>query len=107
MTLSVPVSNSLLEKEISSTQEQNNTIRQNFGKGPIENMMPNIKEDFNNITFSGVAQVQAFTSIDAVVDFKVILELLGIGIIITLISGTSAIISIQKFSPLTILKERS
>lgn len=34
MTLSVPVSNSLLEKEISSTQEQNNTIRQNFGKGP-------------------------------------------------------------------------
>lgn len=107
MTLSVPVSNSLLEKEISSTQEQNNTIRQNFGKGPNENMMPNIKENFNNITFSGVAQVQAFTSIDAVVDFKVILELLGIGIIITLISGTSAIISIQKFSPLTILKERS
>lgn len=107
MTLSVPVSNSLLEKEISSTQEQNNTIRQNFGKGPNENMMPNNKENFNNITFSGVAQVQAFTSIDAVVDFKVILELLGIGIIITLISGTSAIISIQKFSPLTILKERS
>lgn len=107
MTLSVPVSNSLLEKEISSTQEQNNTIRQNFGKGPNENMMPSNKENFNNITFSGVAQVQAFTSIDAVVDFKVILELLGIGIIITLISGTSAIISIQKFSPLTILKERS
>lgn len=107
MTLSVPVSNSLLEKEISSTQEQNNTIRQNFGKGPNENMMPSDKENFNNITFSGVAQVQAFTSIDAVVDFKVILELLGIGIIITLISGTSAIISIQKFSPLTILKERS
>lgn len=107
MTLSVPVSNGLLEKEISSTQEQNNTIRQNFGKGPNENMMPSNKENFNNITFSGVAQVQAFTSIDAVVDFKVILELLGIGIIITLISGTSAIISIQKFSPLTILKERS
>ena len=44
---------------------------------------------------------------NAVVDFKVILQLLGIGLLLTLISSASAMISISRFSPLTILKERS
>lgn len=100
--ISVPVSNHLLENEISSSETENINIAENFGKG---GMNPNING--GNKNFSGVVTIQAFDSIDAVVDFKVLLELLGIGLIITLISGTSAIVSIQKFSPLTILKERS
>lgn len=55
----------------------------------------------------GMKEVQAFDSIDAVVDIKVIAELLGIGIVLTLVSSLASMISIQKFSPLTILKERS
>lgn len=42
-----------------------------------------------------------------VVNYIVILELLGIGLVLTFISGLSSMISIQRFSPLTILKERS
>ena len=103
-TLSVPVSNSLLKSEISSSQNEQENIRDNFGKGN--------QPDFGGKTggkgnFNGVVQVQAFDSIDAVVDLKVLVELLALGLIITLISGSSAMISIQKFSPLTILKERS
>lgn len=100
--ISVPVSNSLLKSEISSSQQETVNIRENFGRGdkPFNDM-----KDKGN--FKGVAIVSAFDSIDAVVDFKVLLELLGLGLLITLISGTSAIVSIQKFSPLTILKERS
>ncbi len=56
---------------------------------------------------NGVADIQAFDSIDAVVDFKVLIELLGIGTVLTLVSSCASMISIQKFSPLTILKERS
>lgn len=51
--------------------------------------------------------MQAYDSINAAVDIKVLLELLGIGLLITLISSLSTMISIQKFSPLTILKERT
>ncbi len=103
--VSVPISNSLLESEISSSQNEQEDIRNNFGQGGRPDFgggMPGGKGNF-----SGVAQVQAFDSIDAVVDFKVLVELLALGLVITLISGSSAMVSIQKFSPLTILKERS
>lgn len=108
-TMSVPISNSLLKNEISSSQNEVNNIRGNFGKGQniANGEMQKPNNDFGNTGFKGVATIQAFNSIDAVVDFKVLIELLGIGLLITLISSVSAITSIQKFSPLTILKERS
>lgn len=56
---------------------------------------------------SNSKSISAYKSIDAVVDMKVIVELLGIGTVLVLISSLSAMISIQRFSPLTILKERS
>ena len=99
-SLSVPVSNHLLQSEISSNKQQTENIANNFGHGPESNQNKDKQ-------FQGVANVETFKSIDAVVDFKVLIELLGIGLVITLISCTSSIISIQRFSPLTILKERS
>lgn len=104
--LSVPISNHLLENEITASQEENNNIQKNFGHGNQEiSERPNEKPGKGN--FNGVKNIQAFESINAVVDIKVLVELLGIGLIITLISCTSAIITILKFSPLTILKERT
>ena len=50
---------------------------------------------------------ETIDTIDAVVDFNVIMQLLGIGILLTVISSMASMISIQRFSPLTILKERS
>lgn len=97
--ISVPVSNHLLQNEITSSQERKNEIGANFGRGPDK------MQGFDKM--NGVVAVQAFDSIDAVVDIKVLLQLLGIGIALTLISSSASMISIQKFSPLTILKERS
>lgn len=94
---SVPVSNKLLANEIATSKNENNNIRENFGKN----------DKFNDKKFNGVANVEAFDSINATVDVKVLLELLAIGLSLTLISSISATVSIQKFSPLTILKERS
>ena len=57
--------------------------------------------------FNNRGQVETIDSIEAVVDFTVVMQLLGIGILLTLMSSLASMISIQRFSPLTILKERS
>lgn len=55
----------------------------------------------------GVRTIQAYNSMDAIVDIKVLGELIGIGIVLVFISSLASMISIERFSPLTILKERS
>jgi len=99
--LAKPVGNMLLENELETTQSEQQQISENFGKGGGFGMpeMP--------MQFSKVNKVETIDSIEAVVDFTVVLQLLGIGILLTLMSSLASMISIQRFSPLTILKERS
>ena len=105
-SLSKTVSNSLLSNEIKSSQTQNESVRNNFGgpKGDFNsgNGMPNM-----NFVRKGTPNVEAYDSINAVVNIRVLLELLGIGLTLIFISSLSAMISIERFTPLTILKERS
>lgn len=56
---------------------------------------------------NGTINIEQVDNINAVVDFKILLELLGIGVLLTIISGIASCISIARFQPLTILKERS
>ena len=95
---SVPVSNYLLKNEQNNANVEKENINQNFG-GKMNN------RDFGKP--SGVVEIETINSIDAAVNIKVLVELLGIGLLLTLISGTASMISIERFSPLTILKERS
>ena len=97
--LAKPVGNMLLENEIETTQSEQEQISNNFGRGGSSNK-PEMK-------FNSRDQVETIDSIEAVVDFTVIMQLLGIGILLTLMSSLASMISIQRFSPLTILKERS
>lgn len=93
--LSKPIGNILLQNEIEDSKVEEQEISNNFGKGPMD------------MKFKGNVEVQEIDAIDAVVDTYVVIELLGIGILLTLISSLASMISIIKFSPLTILKERS
>lgn len=93
--MSVPVSNNLLESEINSSKEEQQQIGNNFGPGR------------NMGKINGVNSIEAFDSIDAVVDIKVIGELLIVGVVLTLVSSSASMISVQRFSPLEILRERS
>ena len=97
--LAKPVGNMLLENEIETTQGEQEKISNNFGKGKMPNSM--------NMQFNKREQVETIDSIEAIVDFTVVMQLLGIGMLLTLISSLASMISIQRFSPLTILKERS
>ena len=106
--MSKGVSNLLLSSEIESSSNSREEMQNNFG-GPggmpggmgMPSGMPDFKE------MSGVPSVQAYDSIDAVVNITVILELLAIGLSLVLVSSFASMISIQRFSPITILKERS
>ena len=105
-TMSKSVSNSLLKNEINSTKESTEQMKNNFG-------MPGGNIDFSkggpsmDFKMKGAPNVEAYDSIDAVVSVGVLLELLGIGLTLIIISSLSSMISIQRFTPLTILKERS
>lgn len=99
-SISVPVANNMLASEIESSKESVVQVENNFG-GPNSDIKKMGKK------FNGVVNVDKITNINAVVDVKVILQLLAVGSLLTLISGSASMISIQRFSPLTILKERS
>ena len=132
--LSVPVSNKLLANEIANATNKYDDIGKNFGMGNFKPQ--NIPEETDKTTKEttettenkeettettdskkdkstdmrqfnfGIAKVSEVDSIDAVVDFKVLGELLGIGILLTLLSSLASMIAIARFSPLQILKER-
>lgn len=105
--ISLPVSNRLLSNEIENASSKYDNIGNNFGIREDEgDNAPGRKEEFRKNDF-GIAAVSEFDSIDAVVDFKVLLELLGIGLGLTIFSSLISMIAIFRFSPLTILKERS
>ena len=91
------ISNKLLSSEIKSSQNSNNEMRENFGNP--------MNRDFKNMR--GMKSIEAYDSINAVVDIKVVLELIIIGNLLVIVSSIFEIVSIQRFSPLTILKERS
>ncbi len=99
---SVPVANSLLKNEIENTTTSYDDVSKNFGINNGDRPADNgHKYNF------GIAQIKQVDKIDAVVDFKVLGELLGIGVLLTLLSSLASMITISRFSPLTILKERS
>jgi len=85
----------LLQNEIDNAAAENEQVAGNFGKGPMD------------MEFRNERQIDTIDNIEAVVDYKVVIELLGIGLLLTLVSSLASMISIQRFSPLTILKERS
>ena len=116
--LSVPVSNQLLANEISNESSKYDDIGKNFGMPGFDpekkqeessneesKSNENKKDDFKKMNF-GVAKVNEVNSIDAVVDFKVLAQLLGIGVLLTLLSSLASMIAIARFQPLQILKER-
>lgn len=104
--MSKDVSNSLLASEIQSSQSSMEEMKGNFG-GPGGFNPMEASSEMKDFGSKGAPQVEAYESIDAVVDITVLMELLGIGLALILVSSLAAMISIQRFSPLDILKERS
>ena len=93
----------LLKNEIESSSNESQNINKNFGG----NMMPGNGDMKTMPGMNNSQNIQKIENINAVVDFSVVVKLIGIGILLTIISSIASMICIQRFSPLTILKERS
>ena len=99
--LSVPTANHLLENQISAqestlTQQQENLGRTGLGGGLGGGLGITVEKDVNYLD-----------SINAATDVSVIVQLMGIGILLTIISSLGAIIFIVRFEPLKILSNRN
>lgn len=105
---SVSVANNLLANEIANASEEKEDINSNFGfGGPGGRDFPGGMMVGKDSKINGVVDIEQVDSINATMDFKVLAELFGIGILLTIISSLSACVAISRFSPLQILKERS
>ena len=102
---SVPIANHLLANEIENSQKKVEQVNNNFGRPS------NMGEENKNIAkepyMGSIVQIEKIDNINAIVDGKVAIELFLVGILLVIISSLSALLTIQRFSPLTILKERS
>ena len=108
---SVPVTNALLENQVTSQSNQMNQIEQNFGRpgdsqmsddmpsdmpGSSQGMLDNFMQDTSNYV----------TEIDQAMNFTVVLQMFGIALLLTLVSGAVSVLFVMRYEPLKILANR-
>lgn len=103
--VSAPIGEKLLQNQIESVQTQNNKVDNNFGGGfsGKGNMRPGMQTG----TTSGNNNIDYVDDIDIGTDFKVLAELMLMGIGLVLVSSSAGIISVLRYEPLKILTNRS
>ena len=115
----VPVTNALLENQIESQQSQFEDVESNFGRGeqggmPPSGGMPNMggMPNFSTESFKDFGQsigefgTQYITEIDSAMNLTVVLQMLGIAVLLTLLSGAVAVLFVMRYDPLKILANR-
>lgn len=110
--LSVPVTNQLLANQTASSQSSQQQIAGNFGKDPSQMMqgqpeqgeMGNRDERPDGLGGQAAAYIDSVTS---ATDLTVVLQLVGVGILLTVVSSLAAVITITRYEPLKILSSRT
>lgn len=108
---SVPVTNALLENQVESQSASQQRIEQGFGRGGEageQTPVPQNEESFNPISnLMGKNSSNAYvTEISSAMNLTVVWQMLGIGILLTLISGAASMLFIMRYEPLKILANR-
>jgi len=93
---SVPITNALLSQQITSLQTEQSTQQSNFGRG-----------GGGGSGQPGQVSVTYIQSISSATDITVVMELIGIGILLTVLSSCGAMVFILRYDPLNILSNRS
>lgn len=114
--ISVPVSNNLLVAQIEQMKTQTNNQDINFGRqGGREGNLPQFTQSgignpgggMLNVFGRDQSKVNYLDKINATVNFAILVEMIGIGIVLTLISSLAAIIFVMRYEPLKILANRT
>ena len=116
---SVPVTNALLEGQVQSQNNQQNQMDQNFGRpgnmgggfpGGMPSDMPSDMPDIgggNNPfgeMFGGAADY--ITEVDSAMNLTVVFQMIGVGLLLTLIASAASVLFIMRYDPLKILANR-
>lgn len=114
--LSQPVSNYMLSNEIESYTTSQNNISENFGgEGfvrPGFNGGPNSSSTNSNSskpsgnTPTNISADDYVSSLEVHTDFITIIELFGVSLLLTIISGITAVMFVNKYEPNKILQNR-
>jgi len=107
---SVPTANMMLQSEIESMESKTSQLAENFGRGE-DFQMGGMGGGRGQMPIGGVfgtnSEVNYISQINAAINFKVILQLMLIGILLTAFSSIISIVLISRYEPLKILSERS
>ena len=110
---SVPVTNALLASQISAQETQQANRQQNFGRpggmdGGGADAAPADSPAGDGGGFRGMGRqmVSYLSDVSSATDWVVVLQLLGIGLALTLLSACVAVASVMRYEPLKILSER-
>lgn len=102
--ISVPVANKLLESQIESVESKASTQKTAFGREMGGENIPTA--DMNATAVVAENGGDNYYTVDSATDWVVILELFGIGIVLTLVASCAAVTFIMRYEPLKILSNR-
>ena len=116
----VPVTNALLEGQAHSQSNQQSQMEQNFGRPgdfgggfPGGNMPSDMPSDIPDMgggknpfgdMFSGAADY--ITEVDSAMNLTVVFQMIGVGLLLTLIASAASVLFIMRYDPLKILANR-
>ena len=123
---SVPVTNALLANQVASQNDRADQIEQGFGRGEMPSdmgnmpgggaMMPgggNMPGGDGNMPFGDMSFGDLFgsensyvTSISSAMNLTVLIQMLGIAVLLTLVSGSVSMLFVMRYEPLKILANR-
>lgn len=120
---SVPVTNALLEGQVTSQNNQQTQMDQNFGRpgnmgggfpgGNMGDMPSDIPSDIPDMSggknpfenmFGGASDY--ITEVDSAMNLTVVFQMLGVGLLLTLIASAASVLFIMRYDPLKILVNR-
>lgn len=117
---SVPVTNALLESQVASQNAQQEQVEQNFGRpgnmgggfpgGMGGNMSSDMPGDFGGgknpfeSMFGGAADY--ITEVDSAMNLTVVFQMIGVGLLLTLLASAASVLFIMRYDPLKILANR-
>jgi putative ABC transport system permease protein len=104
---SVPTANYMLQTEIASIQSEQQQVQQNFGMQASSSGTSGQPSKSMGGFFGMGSNVSYVDQIDAVINGTVVLEMLGIGIILVILSSGVSLVFISRYDPLKILSSRS
>lgn len=115
----VPVTNALLEGQIESQNSQRVQVDNNFGRpgnmgpmmGDFGDMPSNLPSDKGNRPDGMLADMfgdaaDYIDQVDSAMNLTVVLQMLGVGLLLTLIASSASVLFIMRYDPLKILANR-